>query len=141
MKQPRVPFPRVSAFSADTQSGTLGRRLSNHNIFWQPKILKFFANRPIKINIKTVQLMWTLNHSNLLDLSGNSPQIYECYCSICKTTWDSFVFRKRWDWTIFFQVSRFECQHCNRVWTSIILPLYIYISRSFFKVALNKTQR
>ena len=76
LKQPLVSFPRVPAFSVDTQSGTQGRRLPAHNVFWQQKILKFFANRPIKIKIKLCnwcepfELTWPLRKrpSNLLML-------------------------------------------------------------------------
>ena len=48
----------TSIFSADTQTGTIGRRLSNHNVFWKQKIVKFslffffFANRPTKFKVQ-----------------------------------------------------------------------------------------
>ena len=39
--------------------------------------------------------------------------ILEFYWSVSKNTWESFILRKLCDWTIFLQVSRFECPHCN----------------------------
>lgn len=37
--------PRNSAYGADTQTGTVQRRLSNHNVFWKQNILKIFCQR------------------------------------------------------------------------------------------------
>ena len=135
------PFSKDPCFQCGHSKWDTRKKIVQSQRFLTTKDFQVFCKQTNKNKDWTVQLMWTLNHLNLLDLSGNRPQIYEGCWSICKTTLDSFVFRKRCDWTIFFQVSRFECLHCNRVWTSIILRLYMYISRSFFKVALNKTQR
>ena len=41
-----------------------------------------------------MQLLKTLNHLNLPNHSGNSPQIYECFWSVCKSTRESFVLTK-----------------------------------------------
>ena len=135
------PFSKDPCFQCRHWKWDTRKKIVQSQRFLTTKDSQVFCKQTNKNKDWTVQLMWTLNHLNLLDLSGNSPQIYECYWSICKTTWDSSVFRKRWDWTIFFLVSKFESLHCNRVWTSIILRLYMYISKSLFKVALNKTQR
>ena len=55
------------------------------------------------------------NRLNLPDLSGNNYK--KRYWSICKKkTWESlFYFRNRRDWTIFFQLSRFQCPHCKNL--------------------------
>ena len=37
--------------SVTTQTGALGRRLSNHNHFWKQKILKFFGKQANKIQV------------------------------------------------------------------------------------------
>ena len=40
---------KCESYSATTRTGALGRRLSNHKVFLKKKkILKFFANGPIK---------------------------------------------------------------------------------------------
>ena len=77
--------------------------MSNHNVFWK-QILKFFSKETNKIQGSTIQPLKT----------GNCPQISECYLSVCQKKYcESFVFRKRYDWTLFFKVSRFECPHCQ----------------------------
>ena len=52
-----------------------------------------------------MQLLKTLNHLNLPNHSGNSPQIYECFWSVCKSTRESFVLTKGCDWPIFCTVT------------------------------------
>ena len=47
-------------YSADTQTSTLGRRLSNHNVLWKQKILKFFCKRTNKMQGSTMQSLKTL---------------------------------------------------------------------------------
>ena len=45
-----------NSYSATTQTGTLGRRLSNHSVFWkQDSFFFFFANRLIKFNYAAVE--------------------------------------------------------------------------------------
>ena len=44
-----------------------------------------------KFKYSTMQPLKTLKPFELTDLSGNSPRIYECYRSVCKKTWKSFV--------------------------------------------------
>ena len=36
-----------------------------------------------------------------------------------KKTWDSFLFRKRFDWTIFFQEAWFQCPYCKSLFMVI----------------------
>ena len=70
-------------YSTDTQTGTLGRRLSNNNIFLKTKdsqvffllFFFFFHKWNTKIQGSTMQPLKTSKP----DLSGNSPQIYKCY--------------------------------------------------------------
>ena len=59
----------TNSYSVDTETGTLGRRLSNHNIFWKQKILKFLCKQTNKIkvfnyatveNLKPFELNWPL---------------------------------------------------------------------------------
>ena len=64
----------------------------------------FFCKETNEIQGSTIQPLKT----------GNCPQISECYLSVCQKKYcESFVFRKRYDWTLFFKVSRFECPHCQ----------------------------
>ena len=125
------PFSKDPCFQCGHSKWDTRKKIVQWQRFLTAKDSQVFCKQTNKNKDWTVQLMWTLNHLNLLNLSGNNSQIYECCWSICKTTWDSFVFRKRWDWTVFFQVSRFESLHCNTVWTSIILPLLCLCSKSF----------
>ena len=74
------------------------------NDSWKQDSQDFFANGPVKFKIQLCN-RWKL--LNRLDLSENSPQIYECY-PFAKKTWGSFVVRNRCDWTIFCQVPQFE---------------------------------
>ena len=46
---------------------------------------------------------------------SNSPQIHERYWSANQESRESIAFRNRSDWTIFFQLPRFEKRHCNGV--------------------------
>ena len=46
----------------------------------------------------------TLNCLNLLDLSGNSPQICECYQPVCIKNLRIFCFQKCYDRIIFFHM-------------------------------------
>ena len=59
------PLPFMNIYLQwTTQTRTLGRRLSNHNIFWKQKILKFFCKQTNKIQGSTMQpfeLTWPLS--------------------------------------------------------------------------------
>ena len=90
--------------------------MSNHNVFWKQilKILKFFCKETNEIQGSTIQPLKT----------GNCPQISECYLSVCQKKYcESFVFRKRYDWTLFFKVSRIECPHCQ--WNAKVTFLWL----------------
>ena len=98
------PLKYNGSYSATARTRAVWRRLSSHKdsqyfFFWQTDQLN---------SRLTMQPLKTLNRLKLIDLLGNSLQIYECYWSFHKKTWESFVFRNRCDWTIFFQVPRFE---------------------------------
>ena len=68
----------------------------------------FLANRPITfMNLRAVS--WKLRSvQTVLKLSTVTFLNLEFYWSVCKNTWESFIFKKRCDWTLFFQVPRFE---------------------------------
>ena len=86
----RVSNPMVWTFTVRL----LEQRLSNHNIFfWKQKIIIsfFFGNGPIKLKEQPMQPLKTLKPFEL-------PQSHECYWSVCKKTWESFVFKNRCDW-------------------------------------------
>ena len=71
-------------YSTTTQTGTLGRRLSNHKVFKNKRFSSCFAKGPIKLKIQTCN-RWKLYHRlNLSELLENSPQIYEWNWSVCK---------------------------------------------------------
>ena len=96
-------------YSADTQTGTLGRKLSNHSVFSEKKILKFFCRRtnmqPLK-TLKPFKLTWPLRKQPLnwwMLLHG----------PYAKKKNENLVVTKRCNWTIFFQMSGFECPDCK----------------------------
>ena len=64
-------------YSTTTQTGTLGRRLSNHNVFENKRFSSCFANGPIKLKIQTCNRWKLQNRFNLPELLENSPQIYD----------------------------------------------------------------
>ena len=68
----------------------------------------FSANGRIKFKVQLCNCWKIWNHLNLPDLLENSPQIYECYCSL-----RTFFCKEHCDWIIFFQVPRFKFSHCN----------------------------
>ena len=71
-------------YSTTTQTGTLGRRLSNHKVFKNKRFSSCFAKGPIKLKIQTCN-RWKLYHRlNLPELLENTPQIYEWNWSVCK---------------------------------------------------------
>ena len=92
-------------YSATTRTGALGTRLSNHNVFWKQKILIFFFKRTNKIQGSTIKL---LKYSKSLELTWpfrKHPKNYERFWFVCKKKpWEFFVFKKRCDCIIFFQV-------------------------------------
>ena len=46
--------------SVNTKTRTRGRRLSNHNVFWKQKVLKFFFKQTNKIQGSTKQPLKTV---------------------------------------------------------------------------------
>ena len=46
--------------SSTTRTGALGRRLSNHNGFWEQKFLKFISKQTNDIQVSTMQPLKTL---------------------------------------------------------------------------------
>ena len=52
----------------------------------------FFANALLKFNIQLCNHWKLLNRLNVPDLSGNSPQIYECYWSACQKKLENLLF-------------------------------------------------
>ena len=79
----------IHYYSADTPARTLGRRLSNHNIFWKQKILKIFSCKwTNKIQGSTMQLSQE-TVLRFMDVIG---------------PFETFVFRKCCDLTIFSSV-------------------------------------
>ena len=91
------------SYSATTRTGALEKRFPNHDVSGKQKILRFFGKPTNKIQDSTMQTLKTLKPPGL---PGNSPKIYECYWSVCKTTRKSFAFKKRCNWIIFFPSSR-----------------------------------
>lgn len=84
----------TNSYSVDTETGTLGRRLSNHNIFWKQKILKFLCKQTNKIkvfnyatveNLKPFELNWPLK---------KQPSNFWIVWSITKKTSELFYFQK-----------------------------------------------
>ena len=57
----------------------------------------FLANGPITFQVELCNRWKLSNRLNLPDLSGNSPQIRECYWPVCKKIWESFVFKNHCD--------------------------------------------
>ena len=99
-------------YSTTTQTGTLGRRLSNHKVFKNKRFSSCFAKGPIKLKIQTCN-RWKLYHRlNLSELLENSPQIYEWNWSVCKKKIDNLLLSRGCDRTIF--LPRFEYSHCDR---------------------------
>jgi len=107
----------LTPYGADTQTGTLWEDCLITTFSEKKRFSFFFCKRTNKIQGSTMQRLKTLN---LPDISGNSPQIYECCWSFCKTktinrqknnkkilTW------KNCDWTFVYQVSRLEWPHRN----------------------------
>ena len=72
-------------YSGTTRTGALGRRLSNHNVFWKDSQV-FLQTDQENSRFNYMQRLKTFMPFELTDLSGNSPQIYECYWSVCKNT-------------------------------------------------------
>ena len=100
-------------YSTDTQTGTLVRRLSNHNFFWK-KNSNFFGKWTNKTQGLTPQPMKTLKPFELTyplrkQLSNSWMLLVHL-----QENWEPFVLRKYYDSTIFFQMSQFECPYCNR---------------------------
>ena len=96
-------------YSATTRTGALGTRLSNHNVFWKQKILFFFFKRTNKIQGSTIKL---LKYSKSLELTWpfrkHPWKLWTFLVRLQKKPWEFFVFKKRCDCIIFFQVPRFE---------------------------------
>ena len=73
--------------------------------FENKRFSSIFANGPRKFKVQQCNCWKLENRLNLPELSGNSPQIHECYWSVGqKKTWESFVFKNQCDWIIFIQV-------------------------------------
>ena len=55
----------LSNYSATIRTGAPGRRVSNNNVFWKQKILKFFCKRTNKIQgfknatVENFETVWT----------------------------------------------------------------------------------
>ena len=62
MSQVHRRHMRTRLYSATTWTGALRRKLSNHNVFWKQKILKFYATVE---NLNTVELTWLLRKQPL----------------------------------------------------------------------------
>ena len=100
---------QLISYSATTRTRALGRSLSNHNDFWKQKILNFFDKGTNKIQGSTIQPLKTLKPFDLTWPVRKQPSNLWTYWSACLKSWESFVFISRCrDWTIFFQVPRFE---------------------------------
>ena len=92
-------------YSTDTQTGTLGRTSSNHNIFWKQKILKFFCKGTHKIHkFEGCFLRGQVSSNAFKVFNGHIVELW--ILSVClQKTLKIFGFRKGCDWTISFQVS------------------------------------
>ena len=124
-------------YSADTQTRTLGRRLSNHNIFWNQKIRKFFCK-------------WTndIHKSEGRFLKGQvTSNCFKVFNSCIVEPWIYLVHKpkktkKRCTWTIFFQVSgHFKIIQLSYLLFSIVgrfvWYLYIQNKESFKQLQYN----
>ena len=128
----RRPWCPRMYYSATTRTVALGRRLSNPNDIWKHKILKFFGKRTnnskfiqynhfcagvtdqwnSRFNWATVEIfktVWTI--LTFQETALKPMNIQER--SACLKSWESFVFRNRCDWRIFFQVPWFNWSHCK----------------------------
>ena len=105
-------------YREDTWTGTIGIRLFTHNVCWKQRILKFCffilhlgTNKIQVFNYATIEhykTLWT--H---LTSQEKALKFMNVIGSFAKKTWESFIFRKWCDCTIFSQVSRVECPHCK----------------------------
>ena len=82
-------------------------------LFEKQKILKvFLANRPITfMTLRAVS--WEVKQvlKMVFKFSRVAWLNLKFYWSLCKETWEAFVFKKCCDWIIFFQVPWFEYSH------------------------------
>ena len=58
LSTPKIIF-FTRLYCVDTRTGTLGRRLPDHNVFWQQRIHKFFCQWTNEIQGSTMQLLKT----------------------------------------------------------------------------------
>ena len=89
--------------------GTWKKILSNPcKDFWKQKILKILGKRTNTfIDLRAVS--WDVRlDQKVLKFSTVELLKLEFYWSLCQKNWESFVYRNRCDWIIFFQVPRFE---------------------------------
>ena len=84
-------------------------------------------------------ILWELNSFLMQTLSFVPINLHKCWprewntlLQFAKKKWDSFVFGKRCDWTIFFQVSRFE--HLHRSFNPLFLKWHILIKTDALSV-------
>ena len=83
----------------------LKKKKKNSQIFWQADQWISRFNYATNENFKTI---WTYPpfQETALKFMNVIGHLHK--------TWESFVLRKYYDLTIFFQMSRFQCPHCNR---------------------------
>ena len=88
--------------------------------FLKPKIFKIFCKQSAKIHSSTMCPLKTLKAFELTWPLREQPSNLWILWVPLQKTWESFVFRKCCDWTMFFQVSQFECLYCKETSTLLL---------------------
>ena len=105
----------ASVYSEDTQTGPLGRRLSNHNVLWKQKIPNcFFAYGPNNIHkYEGCFLRGQVSLNGFKVFNGFIVEYLNVIGLFAKKL-DNLLFSENVviGQSSFFQVSRFECSHC-----------------------------
>ena len=88
--------------------------------FLKPKIFKIFCKQTDKIHSSTMCPLKTLKAFELTWPLRKQPSNLWILWVPLQKTWESFVFRKCCDWTMFFQVSQFEYLYCKETNTLLL---------------------
>ena len=93
--------------------------VQSQRYFWNLKFLKFFCNGTNNIvKFEGCFLRALVNSNGFKAFNGCTIEFLNFTGLLAKKLENLLFLEKSCEWTIFFQVSRFECLHCNSVQVS-----------------------
>lgn len=96
------------------------REIVQSQPFLKPGIFKVFCKQTDKIHSSTMCPLKTLKAFELTWPLRKQPSNLWILWVPLQKTWESFVFGKCCDWTMFFQVSQFEYLYCKETNTLLL---------------------